>query len=217
MSCHRCIELDTPETVMVDGNRYYEEGTDVFYEVFQTNGGTFANAPLMKQALWWRYRDHIIGNCDTTVWVRGMADRLGLIGAKWDEIISKAIAEDVELASIVDRAYRKEIRRTAIEGTDGDVRVLSHEGSDVVASEHESLPQTATGTTVYLDSRDKATTTPGVVDTDKYTPNNKETETFEADDSLTALTFSEMMRNYPDVLISFTDEFADYFVPRWYV
>lgn len=200
---------------MDDGSGDYEAGTDLVEEIFDNT--SYTNGSLMESAIWWRYRDFVIGSCHLDEWVRAMSDRLALVGSKWDEIISKAISQDVELASIVDRAYRKEIRRTAIENTEGDVRVLSHEGNDVVTSEHESLPQTATGTTVYLDSRDKATTTPGVTDTDKYTPNNKETETYEADDTLTALTFSEMMRNYPDVLIAFADEFSQFFVPRWYV
>lgn len=211
-----CITLDTLQTVYDDGNRYYEAGTDLVDEIFDADESAFDNIAIMEKAIWWRWRDYVLGNCDTEAWVRAMADRLALVGPKWDEIISKSIAEDVELASIVDRAYRRELKRQPIEGTEGDVRTLSHVGSDVVENEHETLPQTATTDTKYLDSREKTTSRPGVTDTDKYTPNNKETETYEADDTLTALTFSEMMRNYPDVLIGFADEFAPYFVNRWY-
>ena len=212
--CGCCIELDTPQTIYDEGNDYYEPETDIFQEIFDNT--SYTNGTVMVQALWWKWRDYCIASCNTPKWVRAMSDRLGLIGHKWDEIITKAYAQDVDLTSLDDRDYIRTIQRTKIEGTNGDVRTISHTGSDVETTEHESLPQTASDTTQYLDSRGKTTMTPGVTDTDTYVPNNQDKEVFQANDTLTAVTFQDMMNNYPNVLLGFVDEFKDYFIDRWY-
>ena len=237
MSCPCCIQLDTPQTILDDGNDYYEKDTDIFDTVFTTNAQTYTNATIMKQALWWKWRDYCIASCDTEKWVRGMADRLGLIGKKWDDIISKAYAQDVDLTSLDDRSYERIVQRTKIAGTDGDKRTVTREGTDtnvnsttgsnVRDTEHESLPQTASTTTKYLDSREKVTDTPSVettdemthdtTDTETYAPNTQDKETYIADDSLTAVTFSDMLNNYPNVLLGFVNEFDGYFIDRWYL
>lgn len=210
-----CIELDTPQTIMDEGNDYYAVGTDVFAKVFENTD--YVNKIVMQQALWWKWRDYLIASCNTPEWVRAMNDRLGLIGDKWDAVISKAYDNDTDLTSLVDRDYTRVIKRTAISGTQGDIRIISHSGSDVEQTEHETLPQTAATDTKYLDSRGKTTMTPGVTDTDNYTPNNQDSEEFAADDSITAATFQDMMNNYPNVLLGFVNEFAEYFIDRWYV
>lgn len=212
MMCGACIELDTPQTIMDEGNRYYETGTDIFDEVFETAGQTFENATIMKQALWWKWRDFCLGACDTENWVRGMADRLCLVGRKWDEIISKAYSEDVDMTSLTDRAYIRTVTRT---GTDTNVNSMT--GDNVSKTEHESLPQTATTTTQYLDSRETVTQTPSVETTDELTHDTEDTETYDADDTITAVTFSDMLNNYPNVLMEFVGEFEGYFIDRWYV
>lgn len=214
MSCPCCIQLDTPQTILDDGNDYYEPETDIFEEIF--DGTSFENGTIMIQALWWKWRDYCIASCNTPKWVRAMKDRLYLVGIKWDAVISKAFDQDVDLTSLDDRDYIRTIQRTKIEGTTGDVRTISHTGSDVETTEHESLPQTASTTTQYLDSRGKTTVTPGVTDTDTYVPNNQDTEEFKANDTLTAVTFQDMMNNYPNVLLGFVDEFKEYFIDRWY-
>ena len=257
MNCGRCIELDTPQTIKDEGNRYYEADTDIFSEVFDVSGLTLSNRTIMIQALWWKWRDYCIASCKTPEWVRGMADRLGLVGRKWDEIITKAYADDVDLTSLDDRSYERIVQRTAIPDTDGDVRVItregtdtnvnsktgedtqvtSQEGDDTQLTEHEALPQTSTDSTKYLDSRQTVTTTPGVettvtttpgvettdelthntTDTETYAPSTQDKETYVADDSLTAVTFSDMLNNYPNVLLGFVEEFDGYFIDRWYL
>lgn len=229
-----------------------DDEVDIFAEVLED--ATYENKELMAKALWARWRDYCIGSCDLDGWVQGMKDRLTLIGDKWDAIMSKALV--TELNSITDRSYERIVQRTAMPDTDGDVRVISHKGSDtteishegsdtteishkgddVNVMEHETLPQTESGATKYLDARQtdthtngmvdtteftpgvKDTTeyTPGVTDTETYRPNTQDKETYHADDTIPAATFNEMMRNYPSVLMGFADEFSGYFINRWY-
>lgn len=224
MGC--CIELMTPRILLED------DEVDVFAEILED--ATYENKELMAKALWARWRDYCIGSCDLDGWVQGMKDRLTLIGDKWDAIMSKAL--ETELNAITDRSYERIVQRTAMPDTDGDVRVISHEGSDttelshegddVSVMEHEALPQTESGATKYLDARqtdtrtngmvDTTEYTPGVTDTETYRPNTQDKETYHADDTIPAATFNEMMRNYPSVLIGFADEFSGYFINRWY-
>lgn len=221
-----CIELMTPRILLED------DEVDIFAEILED--AAYENKELMAKALWARWRDYCIGSCDLDGWVQGMKDRLALIGDKWDAIMTKAL--ETELNSITDRSYERILQRTAIEGTDGDVRTLEHEGSDtteishegddVNVMEHEAMPQTASGETKYLDARQTDTRTngmkdtteysPGVKDTEKYAPNTQDKETYRADDTIPAATFNEMMRNYPSVLMGFADEFGGYFINRWY-
>ena len=221
-----CIELMTPRILLED------DEVDIFAEVLED--ATYENKELMAKALWARWRDYCIGSCDLDEWLQGMKDRLTLIGDKWDAVMSKAL--ETELNSITDRSYERILQRTAIEGTDGDVRTLehegkdttevSHEGDDVNVMEHEAMPQTESGATKYLDARQTDTRTngmkdtteysPGVTDTEKYAPNTQDKETYHADDTIPAATFNEMMRNYPSVLMGFADEFSGYFINRWY-
>lgn len=211
-ACWRGVPLDSPQSVMEDGNDHYDAGTDVFALIFE--GSAYDNAEAMQGALWARWRDFILGSCDTPAWVRSMRDRLALVGDRWDAVISKAAA--TELESITDRDYKRTIQRTAIDGTDGDVSTESYTGSNVHEMEHESLPQTGPGGEHYYDAKQRDTDTPGAIRTSKYAPSTQDTETYEADDTIPALTFSEMMRAFPDVLYRFADEFDDFFVEQWY-
>lgn len=237
MSCPICFKLDTPQTIMDEGNDHYPPETDIIKEVFDSLGLTLENSTVMQQALWWKWRDFAIASCDTPKWVRGMADRLGLVGRKWDEIISKAYSQDTDLTSLDDRSYERILQRTAIDGTEGDVREVKRTGDDtnvnsstgdnVQKTEFERMPQTASGNTQYLDSRETVTTTPSAIttdkltrnttDTEKYAPNTQDRETYKADDTITAVTFSEMLNNYPNVLLGFVSEFDGFFIDRWYL
>ena len=201
-----CIELMTPRILLED------DEVDVFAEILED--AEYDNKELMAKALWARWRDYCIGSCDLDAWVQGMKDRLTLVGDKWDAVMTKAL--ETELNSITDRSYERIVQRTANEGTDGDVRTLSHEGEDKHVMEHEAMPQTAAGTTKYLDARQTDTNQKGIVDTDAYVPNTQDKETYHADDTIPAATFTEMMRNYPSVLMGFADEFSGYFINRWY-
>lgn len=192
------IELDTPATILKDGNRFYPADTDIFAEIITATGATFENADIFKDALWWRYRNYIIGACDTEGWVQGMADRLNLIGQRWDEIFNKMT--DTDLTDLIDRSYEREITRQPIAGTDGDVRTYHNE--------HETLPQTVATTTKYLDTR--------ADNTETYTPNTRDHEIFQEHDTSNARSFDDMIKAYPNVFVDFTNEFSEYFVQRWY-
>lgn len=208
--CGCCIEIDTPQSIKDEGNDYYEEGTDIFAEIF--DGSTLTNAALMQSALWATYRLRMIGSCDTEEWVQVMQDRLTIVGPKWDDIMTKAT--QTVLTDMDADSYVRVIQRTAMEGTDGDVSTQSAEGSDVNVVEDEDMPQTPISENErYLSRRSTATTTPSAVRTTKYTPNTQDRETYNESQDIMARTFSEMMREYPDILGGFAREFQDYFIP----
>ena len=198
MSCDRCIVIDTPQSIMDEGNDYYPAETDIFETIFDMLSTTFVNASAMQEALWAKYRFYMLGSCCTDKWVRIMADRLEQIGERWDDIMTAASQDD--LSALNELSYLRLIKREPITGTDGDVRTTSYK--------HESLPQTAATTTEYLDERSNTT--------DGYKPNTQDTETYDEERDLNATTFSKMMRDYPRILEAFADEFNDYFVQRWY-
>ena len=198
MSCDRCIVIDTPQSIMDEGNDYYPAETDIFETIFDMLSTTFVNASAMQAALWAKYRFYMLGSCCTDKWVRIMADRLEQIGERWDDIMTAASQDD--LSALNELSYVRLIKREPITGTDGDVRTTSYK--------HESLPQTAATTTEYLDERSNTT--------DGYKPNTQDTETYDEERDLNATTFSKMMRDYPRILEAFADEFNDYFVQRWY-
>ena len=209
-ACGCCIEIDTPQSIMDEGNDYYPENTDIFAKIFEDS--TLSNAELMQSALWATYRLRMIGSCDTEEWVQAMKDRLTIVGPKWDDIMTTAastIMTDMDADS-----YVRVIQRTAMEGTDGDVSTQSATGSDVNVVEDEDIPQTPIGENErYLSRRSTATATPSAVRTTKYAPNTQDKETYSESQDIMAKTFSEMMREYPDILGGFAREFADYFVP----
>lgn len=194
----KCLELDTPDSILNEGNDYFEPGTDIFEEISQKAGVDFTYIDLMIDALWWRYRNWIIGACNTPDWVQGMADRLNMVGPRWEDIFSKMVNTD--LTDLTDRSYDRTIQRTAIPNTEGDVTTHHYE--------HENLPQTIATTTKYLDARSD--------DKNSYVPNTQDTEHYDEHDTLNARTFADMVKAYPNVLIDFTNEFMEYFVARWY-
>ena len=208
-ACGCCIEIDTPQSIMDEGNDYYPEDTDVFALMFEDS--LLSNAELMQSALWATYRLRMIGSCDTEEWVQAMKDRLTIVGPKWDDIMTKA-AETVMTDMDAD-SYVRVIQRTAIEGTEGDVRTVERTGDVSVGIEHESLPQTATTSTKYLDSRQTTATENNLKDTDSYVPNTQDKETYNESQDIMAKTFAEMMREYPDILGGFAREFSEYFLP----
>ena len=192
MTC--CIQNDTPQSIYDEGNDYYPKETDIFEEIFDTAYSTLTYEELMKAALWHTYRYRMIGSCDTEEWVQVMADRLDLIGPKWDAIIDKL--DNLDLADLKELHYLRIIRRTAISGTEGDVRTRRYE--------HEKLPQTATTDTKYLDTRDETS--------EGYVPNTQDSEEYDEERDLAAVTFNKMMNAYPNILMKFCDEFENYFL-----
>ena len=192
MTC--CLQIDTPQSIYDEGNDYYPAETDIFEEIFTVAEGNFTYETVMQDALWHAFRYRMISSCDTEEWVQAMADRLNLIGPKWDAIIDKI--DGVDLADLKELHYQRVIQRTAIDGTEGDVRTRKYE--------HEKLPQTATTTTKYLDSRDDTT--------DKYAPNTQDTEDYDEERDLAAITFTKMMNAYPNIMLKFCDEFENYFL-----
>lgn len=254
MTCCECC-FDTPQSIIDKGNDHYPAGTDIFEEIFEKAGSDLTYEELMKVALWATYRYRMIGSCDTPEWVQAVADRLDLVGPRWDAIIDAT--DGLDLADLKELHFVRTIQRTKIDGTEGDVRTLkrtaitgtegdvrtliregtdtnvnSKTGEDVVLTEDESLPQTATDATQYLDRRTKVTTTPEVETTDElthdttdtekyapntqdqesYAPNNQDTETYDEERDLAAVTFVRMMDAYPNLMMRFCDEFEAYFM-----
>ena len=193
-SCDCCIQLDTPQSIHDEGNEHYPAGTDIFEVILDEV--SWEQTAGFYYAFWAAFRYRIIANCNTEEWVQVMKDRLMLVGDKWDAVFSKYLDENVDLSDLSADSYERIIQRTAMAGTEGDVRTHKYE--------HERLPETAAGTTKYLDSRDEST--------DKYAPNTQDKETYKEDVDLNAKTFNEMMRAYPDILIEFAKDFEQYFL-----
>lgn len=212
--CGCCIEIATPQSIYDQGEGEYPAETDIFEVIF--TGTSYTYADLMKAALWATYRYYMIGSCDVERWVQSMKDRTSIIGTKWDLIFDRVNGADpVDLSDLHELSYVRTIKREPIEGTEGDVRTVSHTGDITDKNEHESLPQTATDDTKYLDSRSKDIHTNNQTDTDKYAPHTIDTEDYAEDRDINAATFSRMIREYPDILDAFAREYAQYFVQRW--
>lgn len=211
--CDCCIEVPTPQSIYDEGEGSYPAETDIFDEIFDDSG--LDNKEIMASSLWATYRYYMIGSCNIDTWVQAMKDRTAIIGPKWDAIFSKLSDENVDLSDLHELIYDRVIRHEPIEGTDGDVRTISHEGDNKTLVEAESLPQTATQPVRYLDRRDTTTVTPGVTDTDAFVPNTKDSEHYSEERDIMAVTFTKLIRNYPDVLDLFASEYRDYFIQRW--
>lgn len=205
-----CIEIDTPQSIMNEGNDYYDAGTDIFAVIFEDS--TLDWSEVMQMSLWSVYRYRMIGSCKTDEWVQAMKDRLYMVGSKWDDIMSKAA--DTDLTDMDADSYTRLVQRTAITGTDGDVSTQSASGSDINVVEDEDMPQTPLSSTdKYLSRRSTATSTPSAVRTTKYAPNTQDREEYHEGQDIMARTFSDMMREYPDILGGFAREFNAYFLP----
>lgn len=210
MTCGCCIEIDTPQSIMDEGNEHYPAGTDIFAEIIE--GSTLSNTELMRTVLWAAYRLRMIGSCDTPEWVQAMKDRLALIGPKWDGIFDKAA--ETALTDLEADSYVRTIQRTPMSGTEGDVATQSATGSDISVTEDEDMPQTPlVEGERYLSRRSTATSTPSAVRTTKYAPNTQDKETYNESRDIAARTFAEMMREYPDIPGGFAREFEAYFIP----
>ena len=201
----KCIRIHTPQT-------YYEEkGIDIWDEIF--DGAAFDNAALMKDILEHYYRKWMIGSCDADDWIEAVKDRLWIVGDRWDGIMTAL--SDADLSDIDVRSYERIVRRTAIEGTQGTVRTLSHSGDDVNVTENETLPQSPIDGRRYLDAKTTQTRTNGQTDTDVYDPNEKDHETYSEKADIAAQTYRDMMAKWPRLEEDFAAEFRDYFVNRW--
>lgn len=215
MSCCRCIEVDTPQSIMDDGSMdgEYTAETDIFEEIADTAAGQFTTEAMMRSMLWNRYRYEGIGSCDSKRWVQVMADRLDMVGPKWEDILTKL--EDVDMADLAELAYTRRVDRTAIPETVGTVRTVGHTGNDVTITGNETLPQSPVDGYSYLDNRTTATRTNGQTDTETYKPNERDDETYKEYRDIEAATFARLVREYPDLPDRFAAEFSDLFLGRW--
>lgn len=210
-----CIEVDTPQSIMDDGSMdgEYAAETDIFEEIADTAAGEFTTEALMRSMLWNRYRYEGIGSCDSKRWVQVMADRLDMIGPKWEDILTKL--EDVDMADLAELAYTRRVDRTAIPDTVGTVRTVGHTGNDVTVTGNETLPQSPVDGYSYLDNRTTATRTNGQTDTETYKPNERDDETYKEYRDIEAATFARLVKEYPDLPDRFAAEFSDLFLGRW--
>lgn len=215
MSCCRCIEVDTPQSIMEDGSMdgEYPAETDIFEEITDTANGNYTTEGLMSLMLWLRYRYEGIGSCDAKRWVQVMADRLDMIGDKWETILTAL--EDVDMADLAEMAYTRRVDRTAIPDTVGTVRTVGHSGTDSTVTGDETLPQSPVDGYSYLDRRTTATRTNGQTDTETYHPNERDEETYKEYRDIEAATFARLVDRYPDIPARFAAEFKDLFLGRW--
>lgn len=215
MSCCDCIEVDTPQSIIDEGStdKHYQPETDIFEEIFDTASGTFTNGAAMQSILWSRYRYEGLGSCDSARWVQVMADRLDMIGPRWDDIISKSL--DVDMTDLAELSYQRQVDRTAIPETNGSIRTVSHSGIDGTTVTHETLPQSPIDGVNYADDRSKTERSNGQTDTDTYKPNERDAETYHEYRDIEAATFSRLISEYPEIPERFAAEFADLFLGRW--
>ena len=215
LSCCKCMEVDTPQSILDDGSLDggYAAETDIFEEIADTAAGQFTTEALMRSMLWNRYRYEGIGSCDSKRWVQVMADRLDMVGPKWEDILTTL--EDVDMADLAEMAYTRRVDRTAIPETVGTVRTVGHTGNDVTVTGNETLPQSPVDGYSYLDNRTTATRTNGQTDTETYKPNERDDETYKEYRDIEAATFARLVREYPDLPDRFAEEFSDLFLGRW--
>ena len=217
MSCCKCIEVDTPQSIYDDGSMdgEYPAETNIFEEVMDTAMGGWDNAGIMALMLWFRFRYEGIGSCDSKRWVQCMADRVDIVGPKWDPILTLWQSGEIDLTNMDEMNYERILQRTAMPGTAGTVRTVGHTGTDSTVTGNETLPQSPVDNVSYLDNRTTSTRTNGQTDTDTYNPNEQDRETYEEERDLAAATFSRMIRENPLVVDIFCDEFRGYFLGRW--
>jgi len=217
MSCCKCIEVDTPQSIMDDGSLdgEYPAETDIFEEVMDTATGEWENAAVMGLMLWFRFRYEGIGSCNAKRWVQAMADRVDIVGAKWDNILTLWQSGDIDLTNMDEMDYERIVQRTAMPDTVGTVRTVGHTGNDVTVMGNETLPQSPVDGYNYLDNKTTSTRTNGQTDTDTYIPNEQDREVYKEERDLAAATFSRMIRENPLVVDMFCDEFRGYFLGRW--
>lgn len=139
-----------------------------------------------------------------------MADRFADVAPMFDRLLTKLA--DTDITDMSAMSYERIAKHTAIEGTSGDVRTMSHTGDITDRVEHETLPQTVTGSAKFMDSRQETTHTNGQTDTDTFTPNTQGVESYNESRDINARTFSEMIRHYPRLDRSFIDEFDEFFI-----
>lgn len=122
----RCIHLDTPASIQT------RDSEDVFDSTHVLSGNDPESARYQKMyaALWARFRYRALGHTDKPYWIQCMKDRYAEIKATYAEKFD------------VYEAYLE------TEYTD------LAEGSSKTVYKHEDVPDTATTTAEYLDTRD---------------------------------------------------------------
>lgn len=209
------IEIDTPNSIIVQGNDYFPQGTDIFEVAMGYSSISIENQDVLKIALWGKFRYYMLGNCDTERWAHAMAARMDLVVPKWDRIVT--ILAEADPSDINDLTYTRVVKRTAVENTPGTVRTISHSGSDVTVNESEILPQTPNTGQRHVDNKVTGTRTNGQTDTDTYNPNEKDHEEYHQQSDIAAVTYKRLMENWPEWREDFVREFEDLFCNCWSV
>lgn len=209
------IEIDTPNSIIVNGNDFFPQGTDIFEVAMGYSSIPIENQDVMRIALWGKYRFYMLGNCDTERWAHAMAARIDLVVPKWDSIIT--ILAEADPSDIDDLTYTRIVKHTAVENTPGTVRTISHSGSDVTVNESEILPQTPNTGQRHVDNKVTGTRTNGQTDTDTYNPNEKDEESYSQQSDIAAVTYKRLIENWPEWRDDFAREFEDLFCNCWSV
>lgn len=186
--CSGFLDVSTPQSVKD------EMDIDVFDEIWTLTGSASTYASAYKSALWHAYRYRKIGSCDLEYWEQCVADKMTLILPRYDAFMDKWA--DTDATDLSDGQLETNVKRTPIEGTDGDVS----------STETETFPITPVDETErYLTGRNRSS----------YAPNTEDNTIVKSYGGLSATTFSQMMDDYNSPLQRFIDEFSDFFVNRW--
>lgn len=148
MTCQRCIEVPTLQSVYDSETRDYDEDSDtpetprdLVYEAMNLTGGAYgAYEDAVAARIWNDYRYRMLGTCDTDMFVRILADRLTA------EALTAVMQMDAVTAA------------TTI--TDADHVVTSGQHTDTRTHKREDLPDNFTDTYTYPSEKSE--------DTDSY-------------------------------------------------
>ncbi len=154
----------------------------------------------LSSMLWARYRYSMINSVCLDRWLQRVKDTALLVDQRYQMLIAEFEQQKKKLASI---------KRDGYSETYHDESTDSSEGSDVVVTENEDLPQSADVTdTKWLSGRNTSTSTPGVTVSHEADGTRTVTES----DALNAEQYDKVLRNLRDPYVAYTDEFQGLFV-----
>ena len=154
----------------------------------------------LSSMLWARYRYSMINSVCLDRWLQRVKDTALLIDQRYQMLIAEFEAQKEAMASIQRAGYSEAYH---------DKTVDSSEGSDVVTTENEDMPQSADASgTKWLSGRNTSTSTPGVTVIHEADGARTVTEA----DALNAEQYRKVLDNLRDPYVAYTDEFAQLFV-----
>ncbi len=150
MTCPRCIEVPTLQSVYDSETRDYDEDAstpetprDLVYEAMQLTDGVYTTyEDAVAARIWNDYRYRMLGTCDTDMFVRILADRL----------TAEAYTAVAQIKAVTDAS-----------DTIGDTDhvVTSGQHTDTLTHKREDLPDNFTDTYTYPSEKSEDTNSYG--------------------------------------------------------